>query len=111
MMPLAFDLISTLVIGSMRPVATTDRAMPPRSTVANREESISFVGRDITTKPVTPDPVRITSAPNTHNSLRDFFFIIRLRTLLTFEPRIDKRLFRSPYGGLYKAVPKMIWGG
>ncbi len=59
----------------MRPVATTDRAMSPRSTVANREESISFVGRDITTNPVTPNPVRMMSAPNIHNSLRDFFFI------------------------------------
>src|SRR5262245_29597677 len=86
-MPLAFDLISTFVIGSMRPVATTDRAMSPRSPVANREESISFVGRDITTNPVTPNPLKMTSAPDIQNSLRDFFFIIRLRTLLTFEPR------------------------
>ena len=34
MMPLAFDLISTLVIGSILPVATTDRTIVPRSTVA-----------------------------------------------------------------------------
>src|SRR5262249_38172116 len=108
MMPLAFDLISTFVIGSMRPVATTERAMSPRSTAANREESISVVGRDITTKPVTPNPLRMTSAPNTHNSLRDFFFIIRLHALLTFESRIDQQLFRFPYGVLEKTVPKMI---
>src|SRR5215813_13605194 len=76
MMPLAFDLISTFVIGSMRPVATTERAMAPRSTVANREESISVVGRDITTKPVTPKPLRMTSAPSIHKNLRGFFFIL-----------------------------------
>ena len=34
MMPLAFDLISTLVIGSILPVATTDLVIVPRSTVA-----------------------------------------------------------------------------
>ena len=33
MMPLAFDLISTFVIGSTLPVATTERRMVPRSTV------------------------------------------------------------------------------
>ena len=40
--PLAFDLISTFEIGSMRPVATTDFATSPRSTVASRAESISL---------------------------------------------------------------------
>jgi hypothetical protein len=94
----------------MRPVATTERAMSPRSTVANREESISVVGRDRTTNPVTLNPAPITSAPNIHHNLRDFFFIyVLLRALLTFEPCIDQRLFRFPYGGLEKAVPKMIW--
>ena len=34
MIPLAFDLISTLVIGSILPVATTERVIVPRSTVA-----------------------------------------------------------------------------
>ena len=37
MMPLAFDLISTLVIGSTLPVATTDLTIVPRSTVASRD--------------------------------------------------------------------------
>ena len=40
MMPLAFDLISTLVIGSTLPVATTERTMGPRSTVARRDGSM-----------------------------------------------------------------------
>src|SRR5262245_56931815 len=94
MMPLAFDLISTLVIGSMRPVATTERAMSPRSTVAKREQSISLVGRDNTTKPVTPSPVRMMSAPNIHHSLRDFFFIFSPSMfLITVESRIDKQVF------------------
>ena len=41
MMPLAFDLISTFVIGSIFPVATTDRAITPRSTVASLESGRS----------------------------------------------------------------------
>ncbi len=43
MMPLAFDLISTLVIGSILPVATTDFVIVPRSTVAMRDGSMSGV--------------------------------------------------------------------
>ena len=41
MMPFAFDLISTLVIGSTLPVATTDRTIVPRSTVASFDGSMS----------------------------------------------------------------------
>ena len=41
MMPLAFDLISTLVIGSTLPVATTDLTIVPRSTVAIFDGSMS----------------------------------------------------------------------
>ena len=40
MMPFAFDLISTLVIGSTLPVATTERTIVPRSTVAILDGSI-----------------------------------------------------------------------
>ncbi len=39
MIPFAFDLISTFVIGSTLPVATTDFTINPRSTVASREAS------------------------------------------------------------------------
>src|SRR6476469_2511698 len=35
MMPFALDLISTLVTGSTLPVATTERTIAPRSTVAS----------------------------------------------------------------------------
>ena len=41
MMPFAFDLISTLVIGSTLPVATTDRVIVPRSTVAILDGSMA----------------------------------------------------------------------
>ncbi len=40
-MPFAFDLISTLVIGSILPVATTDRAIVPRSTVTSLESGMA----------------------------------------------------------------------
>ena len=39
---LAFDLISTLVMGSILPVATTDRVIVPSSTVASRDGSMRF---------------------------------------------------------------------
>ena len=35
MMPLALDLISTLVMGSILPVATTDRTIVPCSAIAS----------------------------------------------------------------------------
>ena len=44
MMPLAFDLISTFVMGSIFPVATTDRTMVPRSAMASRDSGISGAG-------------------------------------------------------------------
>src|SRR5687767_2698460 len=41
MMPFALDLMSTFVMGSTFPVATTETAMVPRSTVAIRAGSIA----------------------------------------------------------------------
>ena len=41
MMPFALDLISTFVIGSILPVATTDLTITPRSTAASLESGIS----------------------------------------------------------------------
>jgi hypothetical protein len=55
-MPLAFDLIWTLVSGWIFPVATTERARSPFSTVARREASS-----------VLPLP-RAASTPNTSSS-------------------------------------------
>jgi hypothetical protein len=42
MMPLAFDLISTLVIGSILPVATTERVIVPISAAASLAGSMVF---------------------------------------------------------------------
>ena len=55
MMPLAFDLISTFVIGSIFPVATTERARSPRSTVARRDASTVVTGRAMTRVAVEPE--------------------------------------------------------
>ena len=54
MMPLAFDLISTFVIGSTLPVATTDRIIVPRSTVAIFEGSMSSEAPFSVEKPQAP---------------------------------------------------------
>ena len=59
-MPLAFDLISTLVMGSIFPVATTDRAIVPRSTVASLDSGI-FAGPPKYADPPHP----ITARPRT----------------------------------------------
>ncbi len=45
MMPFALDLISTFVTGSIRPVATTDLTIVPRSTTASAEGSKSARAR------------------------------------------------------------------
>src|SRR3990172_408074 len=50
-MPLAFDLSSPLTSGSILPVATTDRAMSPFSTLASFEGSISRLGRSASARP------------------------------------------------------------
>src|ERR1700722_5520878 len=58
-MPLAFDFSSTLVIGSILPVATTLFARSPFSTLASFDGSIFVPPVDAITTPV------ITSATNT----------------------------------------------
>ena len=60
MIPLAFDLISTLVIGSILPVATTDLVIVPRSIVAMREESSSEAAPSSVVYPQMP-PTRTTT--------------------------------------------------
>ena len=54
MMPLAFDLISTLVIGSILPVATTERTIVPRSTLASRDGSRSGAAPLRDARPTAP---------------------------------------------------------
>ena len=72
MMPFAFDLISTLVIGSTRPVATTDRRIVPRSTTA------ICAGSSVVEAPVSAEmpqtvPARIRTRATRNVRLRDFF--------------------------------------
>src|SRR5689334_16102390 len=76
MMPLAFDLISTLEMGSTRPVATTERARSLRVTVAIFDGSISALARVIRVRPKPPSAAISTNAADTNIHLRDFFLAI-----------------------------------
>src|SRR4051812_6908154 len=73
MIPLAFDLISTLVIGSILPVATTDFTIVPRSTVAILDASTSAVAPLSDVNPQIPATSSTTRVPANRASLRDFF--------------------------------------
>jgi hypothetical protein len=75
MMPLAFDLISTLLIGSILPVATTDRTIVPRSTVASLEGSMAVDAPLSVEKPQMPAIARTTTAAAIRLNLRDFFML------------------------------------
>src|SRR3984893_15430159 len=70
-MPLALDLISTLVMGSILPVATTLFARSPFSTLASLEGSILVPLLDAISAPAT---TRITTA-----AASDLQIMIRLR--------------------------------
>ena len=71
MMPLAFDLISTLVMGSTLPVATTERVIVPRSTTAIFEGSMAGAAPLSRAKPQTP-PTSTTTAAASRASFLDF---------------------------------------
>src|SRR4029077_15901151 len=63
-MPLAFDLTSTLVMGSILPVATTLFARSPFSTLASFEGSIlvpllDAISTPVTTRARTPAPIEL----------------------------------------------------
>src|SRR5512138_1294197 len=72
MMPLAFDLISTLVIGSTLPVATTERTMVPRSTAATFEGSMGVDAPLSVEYPQAPAS-STTAAPTMMLSVFDVF--------------------------------------
>src|SRR4051812_4839784 len=57
MMPFAFDLISTFVIGSTLPVATTERTIVPLSTVASFDGSM-FVDAPLSVEKPQAPPAR-----------------------------------------------------
>src|SRR4051812_17895623 len=72
MMPLAFDLSSTLVTGSTFPVATTERTIVPCSMVAILDGSIGLDAPLSVEKPQTPAmPITIAAAAIRLN-FRDF---------------------------------------
>ena len=85
-MPLAFDLISTFEIGSMRPVATTDFATSPRSTVARRPASMAAAD------PPSTGPRRPGDHDDAHHA------------------RADRRLFRHSNHPHLAAVPTFRYG-
>ena len=71
MMPLAFDLSSTLLIGSIFPVATTERTMGPRSTAASFDGSMGAdaLDRCSSTQPPPRAAITITSSTMRRNDM------------------------------------------
>src|SRR5258705_6481362 len=72
MMPLAFDLISTFVIGSTLPVATTERRIVPCSTAMILAGSMVVEAPVRAVKPQMPATTSRTRA-ETIRALLDFF--------------------------------------
>ena len=73
MIPFAFDLISTFVIGSILPVATTDLTIVPRSTVARRDSSTPAAAPFSEVNPQIPAIRSVTTTQARIESLRDRF--------------------------------------
>src|SRR5579864_3692422 len=73
-MPLAFDLISTLVMGSTLPVATTLLAKSPRSTLASFDGSILVPPRVSAITPMTAPSTTTTPTMIQIKRFRRFFF-------------------------------------
>jgi hypothetical protein len=71
MMPLAFDLISTLVMGSTLPVATTERVIVPRSTTAILDGSMAGAAPFRRANPQGP-PTRTTTTAASSAHFLDF---------------------------------------
>src|SRR3954467_4404468 len=95
MMPFAFDLISTFVIGSTLPVATTERTIVPLSTVASFDGSM-FVDAPLSVeKPQTP-PAR-TSVTTTAIRTRflDLFIWAPCAGRLVANCTVDERAGRK----------------
>src|SRR5271155_1647355 len=74
-MPLAFDLISTFVMGSILPVATTLFARSPLSTFASFEGSIFVPPLDAITTPATIRSRRTTPIELQMITRLRFFFL------------------------------------
>ena len=99
MMPFAFDLISTLVIGSTLPVATTDRVMIPGSTVAILEGSIPSEAPFSVVNPQEAAATISVAAPTQRPIFRDF----RIRS--SWNAAVPGRHGRETRGPLEKLRP------
>src|SRR4026209_2973342 len=80
MMPFAFDLISTLVMGSIFPVATTERVMVARSTVASRVGSVVEEAPFSVERPQAAATASTTMTAPTRLHFLDFFMTDVLTT-------------------------------
>src|SRR5688572_33140213 len=76
MMPFALDLISTLVMGSILPVATTERVIVARSTVASRDGSIVEDAPRSVENPHAAATARTTTMPAIRLRFFDFFITV-----------------------------------
>ncbi len=103
MMPLAFDLISILVIGSILPVATTERSIVPSSTVASFDGSMLADAPLMVEKPQMPATRRTTPAAAIRLSFLDFLMRPSCRPAPGDRTRMltDRRVGKLPRRGLY----------
>src|SRR5579862_923827 len=93
-MPLAFDLTSTFVIGSILPVATTLFARSPFSTFASFEGSIFVPPLDAITTPVTIRSSRTTPIElQMITRLRFFFLLLPLPSTTASCEKLNLRTF------------------
>src|SRR5215831_11155023 len=102
-MPLALDLTSTLTMGSILPVATTDLAKSPFSTLASLEGSILVPPCTAATKTRAPPTTR-TAPPTTYQSLLLFFLPLPFATT-TPSSRFQYRIRRQPEISSRKEFP------
>src|SRR5262245_39949085 len=91
-MPLAFDLTWTLASGSILPVATTDFAMSPFSTVASFEASIERFGRVA----ATPVAARTTTRALPPSRIKRRLDLGRLLMAPSWIPDISRTLASLP---------------
>src|SRR5258708_28376937 len=110
-MPLAFDFTSTLDLGWIFPVATTDFAMSPRSTPASFDGSIVLFGFSADLRANPPPANTAIRTPKTTGHLRlrfpfdaiteqyattlEMFRCRQDRALQRFRPRSPKRFDSS----------------
>src|ERR1019366_60123 len=110
-MPLALDLISTLVMGSILPVATTLFARSPFSTLASFEGSILVPPLDAISAPATTK-MRTTAAIDPQMiRLRRFFFALPLPLPSTTASCLISNLrtgFTCCYGRKIGIVPRNL---